>query len=115
MTDNPFEGYVAPPLDGIWATAPYLHNGSVPTLEQMLDSQARPQYWSRVDFDDTHFDEEAVGWPWLPQSAQATAPANQKKLIYDTTLWGQSNAGHTFGDGLTKTERRAVLEYLKTL
>jgi hypothetical protein len=38
-------GYVAPPLDGVWATAPYLHNGSVPTLAALLDTRNRPTYW----------------------------------------------------------------------
>ena len=38
---QPSEGYIAPPLDGVWATAPYLHNGSVPTLEDLLNSQAK--------------------------------------------------------------------------
>jgi hypothetical protein len=115
VTDQPFEGYEAPPLDGIWATAPYLHNGSVPTIELVLNSQARPKYWRRVDFDDTHFDEEALGWPWEPATSQMDAPADQKKLVYDTTYWGQSNAGHTYGDQLSQSDRRAVLEYLKTL
>jgi hypothetical protein len=112
---DPFAGYVAPPLDGIWATAPYLHNGSVPTIELVLDSQARPASWRRVDLDDTHFDEEALGWPWQAAPAQADAPADQKKYIYDTSYWGQSNAGHTYGDSLSTKERRAVIEYLKTL
>jgi mono/diheme cytochrome c family protein len=115
VTDDPFEGYVAPPLDGIWATAPYLHNGSVPTVELVLDSKARPAAWRRVDLDDTHFDERALGWPWQLAPPQASAPAADQKLIYDTTIWGQSNAGHTFGDHLSDDERRAVIEYLKTL
>jgi cytochrome c peroxidase len=38
-----------PPLDGIFATAPYLHSGSVPTVELVLNSKARPKYWKRVD------------------------------------------------------------------
>jgi hypothetical protein len=62
--NDPFPGYMPPPLDGIWATAPYLHNGSVPSVELVLNSRARPRYWKRVDFDTTHFDEEALGWPW---------------------------------------------------
>ncbi len=114
--DDPFPGYMAPPLDGVWATAPYLHNGSVPTIELVLNSKARPAVWKRVDLDNTHFDEDAVGWPWeaVPYS-QAEAPAEEQKFIYDTSYWSQSNTGHTFGDALTETERRSVLEYLKTL
>ncbi len=108
----PGGGYMPPPLDGIWATAPYLHNGSVPTVELVLNSRARPKYWKRVDLDSTHFDEQALGWPYTALDAPPAAP---DKLVYDTTLWSQSNAGHTFGDHLTAAERRAVIEYLKTL
>jgi hypothetical protein len=116
MPGMPFPGYVAPPLDGIWATAPYLHNGSVPTLELVLDSAARPTYWKRVDYDSTHFDEQALGWPFIELPyGQDDAPQNEIKYVYDTTKWSQSNRGHTFGDHFTHAERRAVLEYLKTL
>src|SRR5690606_9782491 len=54
-------GYIAPPLDGIWATAPYFHNGSVPTLEDVLNSRNRPIRWSR-SFDNTDYDQSKVGW-----------------------------------------------------
>jgi mono/diheme cytochrome c family protein len=116
VPDDPFPGYMPPPLDGIWATAPYLHNGSVPTIELVLNSRARPRYWKRVDFDSTHFDEDALGWPFeeVPYS-QDDAPEAERKLIYDTTKLSQSNAGHPFGDHLTDEQRRAVIEYLKTL
>jgi mono/diheme cytochrome c family protein len=114
--DEPFAGYMPPPLDGIWATGPFLHNGSVPTVELVLNSKARPKYWKRVDLDDTHFDEEALGWPYEEVDyPQAEAPEAERKLIYDTTYWSQTNGGHTFGDALTDDERRAVIEYLKTL
>jgi hypothetical protein len=115
VPDDPFPGYMPPPLDGIWATAPYLHNGSVPTIELMLNSSARPTYWRRVDYDSTHFDEDALGWPWLAMGPQAEADTSVAKYIYDTTYWSQSNKGHRFGDHLRGSERRAVIEYLKTL
>jgi mono/diheme cytochrome c family protein len=116
VPNDPFPGYMPPPLDGIWATAPFLHNGSVPTIELVLNSRARPKRWKRFDLDSTHFDEDAVGWPWeaVTGAVEALPPAEQK-LVYDTSAWSQSNAGHTFGDHLTTKERRAVLEYLKTL
>lgn len=114
--NDPFPGYMPPPLDGIWATAPFLHNGSVPTLELVLNSKARPAVWKRVDYDSTNFDEDALGWPWeAVDSPQAELPEAERKYVYDTSYWSQSNAGHTFGDALTDEERRAVLEYLKTL
>ncbi|MCW5891207.1 MAG: hypothetical protein KIT14_11735 [bacterium] len=115
VPDDPFAGYMAPPLDGIWATAPFFHNGSVPTVELVLNSRARPAYWRRVDQDSRHFDEDALGWPWVASEVpQAAAPAAERKYVYDTTYWSQSNAGHPFGDHFTADERRAVIEYLKT-
>lgn len=114
---DPFPGYMPPPLDGIWATAPFLHNGSVPTVELLLNSTARPTRWRRVDLDSTNFDEEALGWPWIEMDVpqDEIEDENERKMVYDTTYWSQSNAGHTFGDHLTAEERRAVIEYLKTL
>jgi hypothetical protein len=114
--DDPFPGYMAPPLDGIWAAAPYLHNGSVPTVELLLNSSARPPQWKRVDYDSTHYDEEAMGWPYedVPYP-QAEAPDEERKHIHDSSYFSQSDAGHVFGDHLTSGERRAIIEYLKTL
>jgi mono/diheme cytochrome c family protein len=113
--NDPFPGYMPPPLDGIWATAPFLHNGSVPTVALVLDSGARPRFWRRTDLDSSHFDEEALGWPWEAVDDPAAVPEDERSLVYDTTQWSQSNAGHPFGDHLTARERRAVIEYLKTL
>ena len=100
---EPLPGYVAPPLDGIWATAPFFHNGSVPTLEGVLDSTKRPETW-RSSFGDDDYDLDAVGWK--------TATGID---VYSTLLPGLSNGGHTFGDALSGDDRRALLEYLKTL
>lgn len=113
---EPQLGYVAPPLDGIWATAPYLHNGSVPTLDALLDSSKRPMYWTRT-FASTDFDTTAVGWKHTVfDHGQATEPSPQVRVkIYDTTLPGYGNGGHTFGDELEATDRAALIEYLKTL
>jgi hypothetical protein len=104
----PSNGYVAPPLDGVWITAPYLHNGSVPTIEAVLNSKLRPTYWQR-NFDDPQYDYEHLGWKY-EEVATPTA-----KKTYNTTLHGYGNYGHTFGDHLTDAERKAVIEYLKTL
>ena len=113
--DDPFVGYVAPPLDGIWASAPFFHNGSVPSLELVLDSSARPTYWRRLDYDSTHFDWVSLGWPWQETGPRDDAPVNDRKYIYDTTKTGHQNGGHTFGDALDPGERQALLEYLKTI
>ena len=105
---EPFNGYIAPPLDGVWITAPYLHNGSVPDLETLLNSKERPKYWSR-DFDNPQYNYESPGWKYeAKDSAQGTA-------VYNTTLPGYGNYGHTFGDKLSSRERKAIIEYLKTL
>ncbi|HET6582845.1 MAG TPA: hypothetical protein VFG69_05345 [Nannocystaceae bacterium] len=114
--DDPFPGYMAPPLDGVWATGPFLHNGSVPSIALVLASTSRPTYWKRVDYDSTNFDELNVGWPYLELDyGHADAAPDEVKFIYDTTQLAHDNGGHVFGDNLTDDERRAVLEYLKTL
>lgn len=104
----PSDGYVAPPLDGVWITAPYLHNGSVPTIEAVLNSKARPTYWSR-DFNHPVYDYNKIGWVY----EQKEQPGGN--TVYNTTLKGYGNYGHYFGDKLTDDERKAVIEYLKTL
>lgn len=111
-------GYQAPPLDGIWATAPYFHNSSVPTVYHVLNSRARPKYFTRSfrtekeDYDQVHL---GLKFTTLKGPANAKLPAIERRKIYDTTLPGQGNRGHTFADHLTDNERRAVIEYLKTL
>ena len=104
----PEGGYVAPPLDGIWATAPYLHNGSVPTLADLLDSSRRPDRWRRT-FISRDNDPAKVGWRYTVE------PRRRGGATYDTTLPGYSNEGHPFADALTDAHRSALLEYLKTL
>ncbi|HFC00225.1 MAG TPA: c-type cytochrome [Phaeodactylibacter sp.] len=107
---KPQNGYMAPPLDGIWATAPYLHNGSVPTLEDVLNSSQRPEKWKRsYSTAASEYDQEKLGWKYTIETISGS------KIVYDTTLPGYGNQGHTFGDDLTDEERKDLLEYLKTL
>ncbi|NVB42434.1 hypothetical protein G6O69_31715 [Pseudenhygromyxa sp. WMMC2535] len=116
VTKDPFAGYVAPPLDGVWATAPYFHNGSVPTLAAVLDSSARPRYWRRVDDDSTHYDWSALGWIHeVLDYGQSEAALDERTSIYDTDLFGHGNEGHAFGDSLSAEDRAAVIEYIKTI
>lgn len=112
----PAPGYIAPPLDGVWATAPYLHNGSVPTIQALLDSPSRPAYWTR-SFDSSDYDAEALGWNFtaLDHGKDGESDSDARARLYDTTQLGYSNVGHTFGDALDDDSRRALLEYLKTL
>ena len=105
---EPFEGYIAPPLDGIWISAPYLHNGSVPSLEALLNSKLRPDYWSR-NFDQPQYDYEKLGWVYTEEKGPGSTS------VYNTRLPGYGNYGHYFGDALSDEQRKAVLEYLKTL
>jgi Cytochrome c len=104
----PTAGYIAPPLDGIWATAPYLHNASVPTLDDLLNSPQRPAYWKRT-FNNADYDPVKMGWRYTTPSGKTD------NETYDTTLPGYGNKGHLFGDSLTPDERKALLEYLKTI
>lgn len=111
------KGYQAPPLDGIWATAPYLHNGSIPTLGHLLDSKTRPVRFTRsFRTEDSEYDKDRVGWKVQPVGLKSnpTDPHEARK-IYDTTELGRGNGGHIFGDPLSREERTALLEYLKTL
>lgn len=108
------KGYLAQPLRGIWASAPYLHNGSVPTLYHLFNVDERPRVWKR---DDDGYDTERVG---LLVEAFDAVPAGlnsrEKRMYFDTSVPGSGNQGHTFPDDeLTEDEKVAVMEYLKTL
>lgn len=85
---EPSRAYIAPPLDGVWATAPYLHNGSVPNLYTLLNSSARPLFWER-DFNDSNYDHENIGWPYQERTSADNIST------YNTTLSGYGNQGHT--------------------
>jgi mono/diheme cytochrome c family protein len=114
---RPTAGYQAPPLDGVWATAPYFHNGSAPTVYHVLNSKARPAVFTRSYHTGAEdYDPVKLGWKYreVPRP-DAALPAVERRRVYDTTQPGRGNGGHTFGDALTEDERRAVIEYLKTL
>ncbi len=104
----PYQGYIAPPLNGVWVTAPYFHNASVPNLEAVLNSKIRPKYWTR-NFNNPVFDYEKNGWDYVEEKEP------KGSSTYNTTLDGYGNQGHYFGDKLSDKERKAVIEYLKTL
>lgn len=166
-------GYLAPPLHGVWATAPYLHNGSVPNIWEVLKPSDRKEIWRRVSTPppstdptafmgfDTNFtrayDQQKLGWkydalacgdpgtqPWLDCSPGTTeynpltqtllstgfstlwftwnlgtppydAAALEQRKVYNTHQYSQGNQGHAFTSVLTDDERRALVEYLKTL
>jgi mono/diheme cytochrome c family protein len=172
-------GYLAPPLYGVWATAPYMHNGSIPNVWEVLKPTDRKPLWKRksktprwdqtgraimgYDTSMAAFDTAKLGWkydvvqcrnpslldplpsPYLrcdpnddlllswydelltnlygnvilawnvlfPPTITNTDIENRK--IYNTHMFGQGNGGHTFNSVLTDNERKALIEYLKTL
>ena len=108
------DGYVAPPLDGIWASAPYLHNGSVPTLWHLLHPEQRPTIWRRTD---DELDDQRVGlrFETADKVPLIGTDVAVRRTYFDTNRHGKDNAGHDYPQALSDAERRAVLEYLKTL
>lgn len=103
----PSDGYINPPLDGCWLRAPYLHNGSVPSLAALLLPPAqRPLVFYRGR---NIYDPIQMGFD---SSESVTEPG---LFRYDTTQRGNGNQGHLYGTDLTGPEKMALLEYLKTL
>ncbi len=106
-------GYVAPPLDGIWASAPYFHNGSVPTLWQVLNPAERPKIWRRIGLG---MNTQEIGLQYeVLEATPAGLGSYQRRWVFDTRQNGKSAEGHDFVNVLNHEEKLAVLEYLKTL
>ncbi len=105
--------YKAAPRDGVWATAPFMHNGSVPNLYEMLlpAAERTKKFYLGGDFD--------------PVKVGVDTTATSGTFLMDTTLLGNSNAGHSFQNGprgsgvigplLKDEERWALVEYLKSI
>jgi mono/diheme cytochrome c family protein len=101
--------YVVPHLDGIWLRAPYLHNGSVPTLWDLLQpAQQRPvRFYRGYDV----LDLKNVGFV----SAETNDDAKHHGALFDTTTAGNSNQGHEYGVGLSDDEKWALIAFMKSL
>jgi hypothetical protein len=104
--DSPLMAYKARPLEGIWATAPYLHNGSVKNLYQLLlpyEKRNKTFVVSRNEFD--------------PKYVGFKENSETKSFVFDTSIPGNSNKGHdTYGnDEFSDEQRWQLVEYLKTL
>jgi hypothetical protein len=100
-------GYASAPLDGLWMRAPYLHNGSVPTLRDLLEPvEKRPTIFYR-GYD--VYDPTNVGFIGSGPAAERAG------WRLDVTIRGNGNQGHVYGTDLTEAEKQALLEYLKTL
>jgi len=163
-------GYLAPPMYGVWATAPYLHNGSVPDLWTLLTPEERPAVWRRqlnekvgdessLATGSSAYDTERMGWKYESlicedapedkafltcepvdakpsQTALAdfllkslgkvdtlgyqvvqplTRRAIERRKLFNTHNYGKDNSGHDFVRVLSDAEKRAIIEYLKTL
>lgn len=103
------KGYANRPLVAAWATAPYLHNNSVPTLHDLLlpaDQRPRKFWVGSREYDAQKLGYQTAEDDTIPQS------------LVDTSLPGNSNAGHSgpqYGTSMTEEERADLLEYLKGL
>ena len=100
-------GYANMPLDGIWLRAPYLHNGSVPSLRDLLEPPAqRPtRFWRGYDV----YDPDRVGFVTHGPEAERIG------TVHDVGARGGSNRGHAFGTTLPAADKADLLEYLKTM
>jgi hypothetical protein len=101
-------GYANMPLDGVWLRAPFLHNGSVPTLRDLLEPpENRPKEFFR-GYD--VFDQQRVGFV-----SHVAEEGGVKFFRFDTSLPGNSSAGHTYGVSLSPEEKDALVEFMKKL
>jgi Cytochrome C oxidase, cbb3-type, subunit III len=101
-------GYANMPLDGVWLRAPFLHNGSVPTLSDLLEPvENRPkEFYRGYDV----FDQVKLGF-----MTDVKEENGIKFFYYDTTQPGNSNMGHLYGTTLSADEKKALIEYIKKL
>jgi RoxA-like, cytochrome c-like len=100
--------YPAKPLAGIWATAPYLNNGSVANMWDLL---TRPETRPKTFFlGSREYDTRALGY-----RSASDAPSAGPLFLYDTTKAGNSNAGHVYGTQLTDDDKWALIEFMKIL
>ena len=96
------------PLDGVWLRAPYLHNGSVPTLRDLLEPvENRPKAFYR-GYD--VFDQVKLGF-----MTNVKEENGYRFFYYDTAQPGNNNTGHLYGTNLSENEKQALVEYIKKL
>ena len=114
---TPKDVYKARPLNGVWATAPYLHNGSIPNLRELLTAPGKRQ--KRFCVGDRKFDAGDVGYQAYFKDARDGACPQGTSLVKtgpkDEAPKGSSNMGHPYGSELTPAERDNLIEFLKSL
>jgi len=100
-------GYASPPLDGLWMRAPYLHNGSVPSLRDLMEpvDKRPPIFYRGYDV----YDPTNVGF------ISKGPDAELEGWRVDVSVRGNGNQGHNYGVDLSESDKQALLEYLKTL
>ena len=96
--------YKARPLDGIWATGPYLHNGSVVSIRSLL----KPAPAREKTFTTGSIELDLINIGFKNETAVNT-------FVFDTTLPGNSNSGHEYGTSLSGADAESLLEYIKSL
>ncbi|NER51103.1 MAG: cytochrome c, partial [Symploca sp. SIO1A3] len=101
------DGYLSVSLDGLWLRAPYLHNGSVPYLEDLLEE---PENRTKVFYRGYDvYNQEKVGF------VAEGLEAEKVGFKYDTSVQANGNQGHLYGTDLSSEDKQALVEYLKTL
>jgi hypothetical protein len=107
LVEETLNGYIVQFLDGIWLRAPYLHNGSVPTLRDLLEPvERRPKiFYAGYDV----YDQVKVGF--VAQGPEAERVGTK----HDVSRKGNGNEGHSFGTSLPEAGKDTLVEYLKTL
>jgi mono/diheme cytochrome c family protein len=102
------DGYANQPLDAVWLRAPYLHNGSVPSLRTLLEPpENRPVEFYRGN---DVFDPVELGFVY-----QLAEQGGREFWPFDTRLDGNGNGGHLYGCDLSPDEKDAIVEYMKKL
>lgn len=107
LVEQTLTGYIVPFLDGIWLKAPYLHNGSVPTMLDLLQPAAqRPKtFWRGYDV----YDQKRMGFVTEGEEARRVG------TLHDVSAKANGNQGHEYGVTLSEDEKAALVEFLKTL
>jgi mono/diheme cytochrome c family protein len=112
------DNYSAPPLAGLWSSAPYLHNGSVPSVWAMLTPEARPKKFNAgghaLDFRTLGISLDSPDASGIARYPRGYKPWSGVSTI-DTTAPGSSNKGHDYGARLNTADKTALIEFLKQL